>query len=56
MKIPISDNLIRHDLRHVYFINGHSCAGKSTMAKMLAERYEMVLCGENYHDAFPREK
>ena len=56
MKIQISDNLIKHYLRDVYFINGHSYAGKSTMVKMLAERYGMIACGENYHDAFPREK
>ena len=56
MKIHLSPNLIRHYLRNVYFINGHSYAGKSTMVKMLAERYGMVHCGENYHDAFPREK
>ena len=56
MKIQISDNLIKHYLRNVYFINGHSYAGKSTMVKMLAERYGMIACGENYHDAFPREK
>ena len=56
MKIQISDNLIRHYLQNVYFINGHSYAGKSTMVRMLAERYDMIHCGENYHDAFPREK
>jgi len=56
MKIQISDNLIKHYLQNVYFINGHSYAGKSTMVKMLAERYDMIECGENYHDAFPREK
>lgn len=56
MKIQISDNLIKHYLRNVYFITGHSCAGKSTMVKMLSERYGMIFCGENYHDVFPREK
>lgn len=56
MKIQISDNLIRHYLRNVYFINGHSYAGKSTMVRMLAERYDMIPCGENYNDAFPRNK
>jgi len=56
MKIQINDNIIKHYLRNVYFINGHSCAGKSTMVKMLSERYDMVFCGENYHDVFPREK
>ncbi len=56
MKIQISANLIKHYLRNVYFITGHSCAGKSTMVKMLSERYGMIFCGENYHDAFPRDK
>lgn len=56
MKIQISGNLIKHYLRNVYFINGHSYAGKSIMAKMLAQRYGMICCGENYHDVFPREK
>ena len=56
MKIQISGNLIRHYLQNVYFINGHSYAGKSTMVKMLAERYDMICCGENYHDAVPRKK
>ena len=56
MEIQISDNLIRHYLRNVYFINGHSYAGKSTMVRMLSERCGMIHCGENYHDAFPREK
>ena len=56
MKIQFSDNLIKYYLRNVYFINGHSYAGKSTMVKMLSERYDMIFCGENYHDVFPREK
>ena len=56
MKIQLSGNLIRHYLQNVYFINGHSCAGKSTMVKLLAQRYGMICCGENYHDVFPREK
>lgn len=56
MKLQISTNLIRHYLRNVFFINGHSYASKSTMVRMLAERYDMIHCGENYHDVFPREK
>lgn len=56
MKIQISDNIIKHYLQNVYFINGHSYAGKSTMVRMLARRYGMIHCGENYHDVFPREK
>ncbi len=26
------------------------------MVKMMSERFDMVFCGENYHDVFPREK
>lgn len=56
MKIQISDNIIKHYLRDVYFITGHSYAGKSTMVKMLSERFDMIFCGENFNDVFPREK
>lgn len=56
MKIQISDNIIKHYLRDVYFITGHSYAGKSTMVKMLSERYDMIFCGEIFNDAFPRKK
>ena len=60
MKIQISDNIIKYYLRNVYFINGQSYAGKSTMVKMLAERYNMVFCCENYQsgmpDSFPKNE
>lgn len=56
MKIQISDNIIKAYLENVYFITGHSYAGKSTMVRMLADRYDMIHCGENYHDVFPRDK
>lgn len=35
---------------NVYFINGTAYAGKSTMVKMLAEKYNGIACEENYHD------
>ncbi len=35
----------------VYFVNGTAYAGKSTLVKALAEKYDGILCGENYHDA-----
>lgn len=49
-KIYISDNLIKNLLKNVYFINGTAYAGKSTMVRMLAEKYNGIECGENYHD------
>ena len=36
---------------NVYFITGTAYAGKSTMVKLLAAKYDGILCGENYHDA-----
>ena len=36
---------------NVYFINGTAYAGKSTMTKLLAEKYNGICCEENYHDA-----
>ena len=47
--MEINDSILRHYLRNVYFLNGTAYAGKSTMAAMLAERYDMIHCGENYH-------
>jgi hypothetical protein len=51
MKNEIESNILRYYLRNVYFINGTAYAGKSTMVAMLAEKYNMVHCGENYHAA-----
>ena len=45
----ISNNILKHYLKNVYFITGTAYAGKSTTVKMLSEKYDMVFCGENYH-------
>ena len=47
--MQIADNILRHYLRNCYFINGTAYAGKSTMCRLLAERYGMVHCEENYN-------
>ena len=47
--MKIENNILKHYLKNVYFITGTAYAGKSTTVKMLAERYNMVCCGENYH-------
>ena len=36
---------------NVYFINGTAYAGKSTLVKLLAEKYGGTACEENYHDS-----
>lgn len=40
---------------NVYFINGNAYAGKSTMVKMLADKYGGIACEENYHDRLSAE-
>lgn len=36
--------------KNVYFINGNAYAGKSTMIKLLSDKYNGILCEENYQD------
>ncbi len=49
-KISLSSNVIRKLFQNVFFINGTAYAGKSTMIKMLSEKYNGVCCGENYNE------
>lgn len=44
----ISNNILKHYLKNCYFINGTAYAGKSTACRLLAERFDMLHCGENY--------
>lgn len=36
---------------NVFFINGTAYAGKSTMVKRLAQKYDGIACTENYHNS-----
>ena len=47
----LSPNLLRGLFRRVYFVNGTAYAGKSTLVRTLAEKYQGIMCGENYHEA-----
>lgn len=47
--MKIDDNIIKHYLKNVFFITGTAYAGKSTMCKMLADKFGLYHCGENYH-------
>lgn len=40
----------------IYYIIGTAYAGKSTMVKLLAEKYDGIVCEENYHDRLVDEK
>ncbi|MFT4004554.1 MAG: hypothetical protein QM683_02455 [Lacrimispora sp.] len=50
MKIGIESNILKSIFRNVYFITGTAYAGKSTMVKVLSEKFNGICCGENYHD------
>jgi hypothetical protein len=53
--MKIDNNIIKYFLRNVMFINGTAYAGKSTMVAMLADKYGLIQCGENYHDKIAGE-
>lgn len=40
----------------IYYIIGTAYAGKSTMVKLLAQKYDSIACEENYHDSMVDEK
>ena len=40
----------------IYYIIGTAYAGKSTMVKLLAEKYDGIVCEENYHEKLVDEK
>lgn len=39
----IQDNIIKHNLKNVLFICGTACGGKTTMAKLFAEKHNLYL-------------
>lgn len=47
--MKIQDNVLKYYLRNCYFITGTAYAGKSTMCRMLAEKFHMIHCEENYN-------
>lgn len=47
--MEIKNNIIKHYLKNCYFIIGTAYAGKSTTCKHLADKFDMILCEENYN-------
>lgn len=39
----IENNILRHYLKNVYFISGTACGGKTTMSRLIAEKYGFTL-------------
>ncbi len=60
--MKIENNIIKHHLRNVYFICGNACAGKTTMSKLISDKYGIYRYDfddkENYksHRAIADEK
>ncbi len=46
--MKIENNILKSYLKNILFITGTAYAGKSTMCAMLAEKYDLYHCGENY--------
>jgi adenylate kinase family enzyme len=46
----IAENILKHNLQNVYFLNGTALAGKTTMAKELAGKYGFVHFNDNWHE------
>jgi len=49
--MKISDDILRHHLKNVYFLIGTACGGKTTLAKELANKYGFIYFGEHYAEA-----
>ena len=43
-------DILKEKFKNVYFITGTAYAGKSTLVKNLAARYNGIACEENWHD------
>src|SRR6056297_1856283 len=46
--MTIDDQIIKEYLKNVYFVTGTAYAGKSTICKMISERFGLYHCEENY--------
>lgn len=46
--MKIANNILKYYLKNVYFINGTAYAGKSTACALLAKKYGLLHCVENY--------
>lgn len=45
--MEFSSNVLKHYLKNVYFISGTGCGGKSTMSKIISEKYGFILYNQH---------
>jgi dephospho-CoA kinase len=46
----ITEDILKYNLRNVYFLTGTSCGGKTTMANAIANKYGYTHFNDNYHE------
>ena len=46
----IANNILKHSLKNVYFLNGTALAGKTTMANELSKKYGLIHFNDNWHE------
>ena len=46
----ITENILKHNLQNVYFLTGTALAGKTTMTKVLANKYNFVPFHDNHNE------
>ncbi|MDR1689999.1 MAG: AAA family ATPase [Clostridiales bacterium] len=46
----IAENILKHNLKNVYFLNGTALAGKTTMAVELSKKYGFYHFNDNWHE------
>jgi hypothetical protein len=45
----ISNNILKHHLKNVYFLSGTACGGKTTMSKIIADKHGFLLYEDNIY-------
>ena len=46
----IAENILKYNLRNVYFLVGTACGGKTTAAKELSRRHGLIHFNDNWHE------
>ena len=46
----IANNILKHNLRNVYFLVGTACGGKTTMANELSDKYGFIHFSDNWNE------
>lgn len=49
-RMNIAENILKHNLQNVYFLNGTALAGKTTMAEALSKKYGFYHFNDNWHE------